>query len=294
MNIYRTLILTTALIFSLSLSAQRNIIKLGLPQLTYKSINVGYEHMINRKLSFNLTTNFQMPNSFEGGIVGNALNTIDEESINLTFSPNREFKGYDVIPEFRFYLKGKKKKDSYTPTGFFVSVLAKYSKYSSVFPFQLRYGEDKEFTYEEETYSVTGQTVSVDVDSEFEAEAFAAGIGLGGQWMLNKAKTVSMGVDLGVGWGFSNVNGNVVAIRESITFSDPELQAALGPDEINALIDAYTSDLVEDFQMELDNSDMPFSDSIDMDLKADGNVLVADGKTPWILVRLGLTVGYAF
>ena len=294
MNLYRTLLLITALTFSLTLSAQRNIIKLGLPQLAYKSINVGYEHSLNKSLSLNLTANFQLPNSFESGPVGNLFTTIDEEAANLTFLPGRELKGYDFIPELRFYLKGGKNKESHAPTGFFVSVLAKYSKYSSVFPFHLRYGEDKEFTYEEETYSVTGQTVEVDVDSDFEAEAFSAGIGLGGQWMLNKAKSLSMGVDVGLGWGFSNVNGNVVAIRESITFSDPTLQAALGPDEINALIDSYTSDLVDDFQTELDNSEMPFSNSLDIDLQADGNVLVADGKTPWILVRLGLTVGYAF
>ena len=294
MNKFTFAFISIALLLSQSLTAQEDIIKIGIPQLTYKSINVGIEHPFGRSISLNLTANFQLPQSFESGFIGNQLNTIDQDAANIDFLPGREFQGVDFIPELRFYLKGGKSKKSHAPTGFYVSILGKYSSYRSMVPFHLRYGEDLVFTVEEETYTVTGRTVEVDVDSEFEAKALTGGIGLGGQWMLTKARNLTLGFDLGLGWGSSKINGNVVAIRESISISDPELQALLGQEEINSLIDSYTAELVDDFQADLDDSDTPFSKSLDIDLKADGNVLTVDGKTPWPLVRIGLTVGYAF
>ncbi|MEM9719764.1 MAG: DUF3575 domain-containing protein [Bacteroidota bacterium] len=277
-----------------SSKAQEDIVKLGLLQLPFKNINLAYEHPFRRNISLHVSTNLQLPLTFDRGIGGNLVDNLNEDWETGEIRPGREWKGFDITPEVRFYTKGGDSRRSHAPTGFFFSVGVRYSQYNMLLPYHWTYENELEFTYEEETYLVTEGTVEADIDTDFQTKAVSGALGFGGQWFLDRNRSIAMGVDFAVGWGTAWVDGTLVNIVESVEFSDQDLQAALGTPGIKALIDQYAVDIVKEVEAELDNTDFPLASKVNIDLDSNGNVITARGTTPWMVLRLGFTVGYAF
>ena len=295
MNKEALLLLFIALLgTSHSAKAQEDIVKLGLLQLPYKNINLAYEHPFKRNLSLNVSTNIQLPLSFENGIGAKFIDNLNEEWELGEIRSGREWKGFDLTPELRFYMKGGDSRRSHAPTGFFLSVGARYSEYTLILPLHWAYKDDLEFTYEEETYMIPDGSVEADIDSDFRTSAVSGALGMGGQWFLDRNRSIAMGLDFSVGWGISWVEGTMVNIIESVEFSDQDLQESLGQLGVQELIVEYSGDIVDEIENEMEAGEYPLSNMVNIDLDSRGNVITARGTMPWVVLRLGFTVGYAF
>jgi len=274
--------------------SQEDIIRLGVLQLPYKSINIGYEHPFNRNFSMNLTTNVQLPLSFDEGLFGNIIDRFNREWEVGEFRPGVELSGFDITPEARWYPNGTSGKRAKSPEGFFFSVLLKYSRYNWNLPYHWVDDNPIELEYNGTVYNIPRGTVEADIDTEANTHAFAGGLGIGGQWLVNRARTIAIGVDASLGWGGAWREGTMTILTETVTLADQSLEEQLGEDGINALINRYAEDIELEVEKGLEEGDFPLSSLFRIDLEANDNVVTAEGSLPWILFRLGFTVGYAF
>jgi len=163
----------TAILISFSIItifSQENVVKLGIPGLAIRNININYERVINDKQSFILNLGIQIPRpvpSFLG--------------LELINDAKNEFKGYSIIPEYRFYTSSKK-----SSRGFYVAPYLKYNKYSATFS-------------DSYDYSTGTQTETVNADALGSFSTIGAGVQLGVHWIISDIVSIDwyfLGLDL--------------------------------------------------------------------------------------------------
>ena len=277
-----------------SLVAQEDIIRLGILQLPYKAINIGYEHPFNRNFSLNLTTNFQTPLSFDNGLQGNIIDRFNRNWEVGEFRPGVELSGFDITPEARFYPNSPQGRRAQAPQGFYFSILARYSRYNWILPYHWVDNNSISFEYDGETFNLPSGSVEADIDTEAKTHAVSGGLGVGANWFVNRERTLALGIDFALGFGGAWGDGTMTILTETIEIADQNVQERLGQDGIDLLIATYAEDIVEEIEQGLIEEDFPLDNLFRIDLESNGNVVQATGNLPWILIRLGFTVGYAF
>ena len=274
--------------------SQADIIRIGVLQLPYQSVNIGYEHPFNPNFSLNLTTNGQLPLSFDNGLQGRIIRNLNDQWEVGSFRDGVEWSGFDITPEARFYPSGPRGRRAQAPVGFFFSILARYSQYNWTLPYHWIDNNSISFEFDGEEFTLPPNSVEADINTEAKTHAISGGIGVGGQWIVNRARTLAIGVDFALGWGGAWGDGTMTVVTESIEIADQNLQERLGQEGVDALIAQYGQDIVQEVEEGLNEGDFPLSGLFRIDLESEGNVVTATGNLPWILVRLGFTVGYAF
>ncbi|MEM6632817.1 MAG: DUF3575 domain-containing protein [Bacteroidota bacterium] len=282
------------ILLGFQLIAQEDIIRIGVLQLPYQSINIGYEHPFNPNFSLNLTTNVQLPLSFDSGLQGNIIRDLNANWEVGEFRDGVEWNGFDITPEARFYPNGARGRRARAPRGFFFSILARYSQYNWTLPYTWIDNNSITFSYDGTEYTLPPNSVQADINTEAKTHAISGGIGIGNQWIVNRARTLAIGVDFALGWGGAWGDGTMVVLTESVQIADQNLQERLGADGIDALVAQYGQDIVQEVEEGLNEGDFPLSGLFRIDLESERNVVTATGNIPWILIRLGFTVGYAF
>lgn len=289
-----SLILLCFSLFSTHLQAQEDIIRLGVLQLPYGAINIGYEHPFNRNFSLNLTTNIQTPLNFESGWRGNIIDRFNRNWEVGQFREGVEWRGFDITPEARFYPNGSKGRRAQAPVGFFFSILARYSQYDWILPYRWTDNNSISFEYDGETFNLPSGSVEADINTEAKTHAISGGLGVGYTWLVNRQRTLALGVDFAIGWGGAWGDGTMTILKETIEIADENVQERLGSEGLDVLIATYGQDIADEIEEGLIEEDFPLRNLFRIDLEAEGNEVRASGNLPWILTRLGFTIGYAF
>jgi len=266
--------------------AQKNVVKISLPHLAWNSVNLSYERVMNPNLSLNLTTNLQLPLSFDSGYRNDLIEEFNRNWELGNFRDGVEWKGFDITPEIRVY-PGM---NSQAPTGFFFSGMIKYSNYNWALPFHWRDDDVISFVYEGQNYVL--QDVEIDIDTDASTQALALGVGVGGQWILGNV--ISLGVDFALGWGFAWGDGTLTLLPETVEIPDQNSANDLDPEALDILISEVAINAAEDLEEGLIEEDYPLSSQFNLDISAEDNVVKADGTLPWAIMRFGITLGFAF
>jgi len=266
------------------LQAQENVVRLNVVPLFYKNIGVSYEHVLSDILSINGSLNLQLPLEFEEGYRGEIIEDLNEEWEQGEFRDGVEWRGFDLTPELRIYT-GRE-----APTGFFFSVLLRYSNYNMSLPYH--YIDDNVLSFEFEGDRFVIQNVEVDVDTDINIQGLTAGIGIGGQWIVGNG--ITLGADLALGWGFGWGDGEMEILTESIDIPNFDQEDLIPEELVLLLLDEIGQNIVIDIEEGLEEEDYPLSSMIDIDLDSNDNFITADGNFPWAIIRLGITVGFAF
>jgi len=150
-----TFSLVIILITSLSVCAQKQVVKVNALSLFVGSGSFFYERAITRSSSLQL------------GLFRNNINSTGSSSINGNTSTNTtECRGFGITPEYRFYLGGE------ALSGIFIATFLRYQNYS----------------IEEETISFNGTRLR----DRGIINSFGGGLLLGGQWSIGKRFTMDV------------------------------------------------------------------------------------------------------
>ncbi len=286
MKLLRIFLIPLIILWIQQSPAQVNLVKISLPHLAWNSVNLSYERVINPNLSLNLTTNLQLPLSFDSGYRNDIIEEFNRNWELGYFREGVEWKGFDLTPEIRFY-PGR---NAEAPTGFFFSGMIKYSNYSWALPFHWRDDDVISFVYEGQNYVL--QDVEIDIDADASTNALALGLGVGGQWILGDV--IALGVDFALGWGFAWGEGTLTLLTETVEIPDQTVANELDQEALDILISEIAINAAEDVEEGLIEEDFPLSSQFNIDLSAEDNVVNADGTLPWAVLRFRITLGFAF
>lgn len=177
---------------------RKNVIKLNLPALVFKTFSVQYERAVAEKTSLALTVRYlpDGPLPFKSSI----MDLVDDPSTERQIE-NVKVGNFAIMPEVRFYL-GKKA----VFRGFYVGPFAGFASY------------DMDHAFE---YTESGVVKTIPLKGN--ANSYTGGLMIGAQWKLNKS--------LFLDWWIAGVNYGTVK-------GDVTGQKNLTPSEQQALRDA--------------------------------------------------------
>lgn len=202
-------------IFAAISYGQSNIIKTNLFSATMaRSFNIGYERVINDKMSG--VVNINMIPAGQPFIIKRAIDLIGGESADFgTF----KLGGFSIAPEWRFYTSGKKD----APKGFYVAPYLKYLSYKATYSFDNESEEDS-----------SGFTIITTTPISLTGKLSGIGFGcqLGWQWLISDKVSIDW-------WLFGPA---VYSDKLSITFGFPG--QSLSQSELQEI----ESDLSSDFE----------------------------------------------
>ena len=132
-----------ALLIGITSFSQRNNIKVGIPGLFLKHLNLKYERVMTENTSLNLTV---------GNLLARKVEISDDNGDRYSVNTN----GIYVIPEYRFYLGS----DKDAPRGFYIAPYLRYYKYGM------------DYTAYEDSVNATvkGSLSSIGVGAQFGAQ----------------------------------------------------------------------------------------------------------------------------
>lgn len=200
------------------LKERKNALKIGLPALFFNNVNVKYQHIINEKLSFQLSWakyfETDLVKRFEGKIY-----RFRELEADLTNFNEGGFYGYNVVlPELKmsgFYTQAElryqfSKKKLWT--GFYLGM---FSTYHQNFLNNIS-------AYDDLGYNYSGQ---------IDLQVFNTGLQSGYQWLINKFLLIDFHF-LGVGWLWVNHNVTLTTDNDNLKFDiiNEDLNTSLATD----------------------------------------------------------------
>jgi hypothetical protein len=193
-----SLICVSFLLVSQSGKSQDNVIKLGLTGLPIGQIGLSYERVMAEKQSLVINAGVLIPRKLPGILVTSA-----------ELGDNSKLSGFSIVPEYRFYLTGRKKD---APRGFYVAPYLTVSNYSVKF-------SDK---YETHNIDIKGSL-------------FIAGAGaqIGIQWLISDVVSIDWTI-IGLGISRYSVQADLSSKDAGVNF--PQMEADLKDEIVDAPI----------------------------------------------------------
>lgn len=208
-------------------SAGKNVIKIRLDGLYQAKFGLGYERVLNKKISVGLNGFYQLPqkNTSLSEDFGLLFETVidnfsaEKETFQGIFPADYGFQGSEInkffiMPEIRYYFKN-------APRGFFAGLYFKYRSYD--------YQNNLIYT---DTLSTPGTPINYDFDFNVQMNTASAGLSLGIQTFLLKRVSLDL-ILFGIQYS-SNIGGIQITTRgdQLPDFVQNDVQA--GVDYLNA------------------------------------------------------------
>lgn len=197
-NIFATLFLVFLFLMP-GLKAQENIIKLGVPQLAWGSINISYEGEIFPTKILHISANVQAPISLDKRLPGDILHNWNKKRGFGQFLDGGQAVGFDITPELRLY------QGDVPSEGYYIAPLFRFSGYFWEMPY---------------LWQKTSINKNAYMTSNANTYGFAVGASTGYQWIFNNF-TVELHLGLGMGMGFASGTIEV--------FDSPDLSSEVIP-----------------------------------------------------------------
>lgn len=266
-------ILTVGLILvSLSgLFAQKNVVKLHLESIAFKSLNLGYERVVKKNISIGANLGFLVPREIPGFIYKPDYSEgyVDVKELKNNIS------GTTFVPEIRFYpgLKG-------APKFFYVGI---YGKFNS---FNLELSQNFKYNFSDEEYNdldpnedyypyVNHAEKSINATTELELKL--AQVGLGAQLGVQ----FPIGDRFSIDWGIAGLGFNTFKASGKLSVVDVPVDYA-----------RFVDDAQENLNKDL--KDVPFLNGSLAKLSSDQNSLKASLPFSSAGFRSYLTLGIRF
>ena len=180
------------------LNPRRNLVKLNLPNLSFKNITLNYERILSDRSSASLQV---------GYIIPSALSTTVLDALEITPTTNNEFSGFTVTGEYRRY--GKKKG---APRGLYYAPYLRYANYQYLFD-----------------GTIEGNFTNIDA----KLSTFGLGAQLGYQWVIKDRFVIDWGI-LGVAAQRYTISSTFSSKDDTVNFDEikKELEAESGSSSI--------------------------------------------------------------
>ena len=180
------------------LNPRSNLVKLNLPNLSFKNITLNYERILSDRSSASLHV---------GYIIPSALSATTLDALEITPKTNNEFSGFTVTGEYRRY--GKKKG---APRGLYYAPYLRYANYKYLF---------------DET--IEGNFTNI----EARLSTFGLGAQLGYQWIIKDRFVIDWGI-LGVAAQRYTISSTFSSKDDAVKFEEiqKELETESGSSSI--------------------------------------------------------------
>jgi len=162
----------------------RNIVKLHLPNLVFKTITLNYERLLTDRSSASLHIGYRIPG---------ALDTTVTDILDIKPTKANEFSGFTITGEYRMYSKKKG-----APKGFYYAPYLRYANYKYLFDGTI----DKNFSNIETKVSTIG-----------------LGAQLGYQWVIKDRFVIDWGI-LGVAAQRYVISGTFSSKDDMVNFKE--------------------------------------------------------------------------
>lgn len=177
-----------------TLSGQTRVLKLGVSDLFFNTLNVEHEYAINSKSSILLEGGIQLSRNIPGLIINKVTAAGEEKERNIRINA-ATYRNFSIAGSYRHYTGKQALK------GFYVGPYLRYSNYKTTI----------DGLYDNNDFN--RQDIQALIEGE--VKIFSIGAEIGYQWVLNNKMTIAWNI-LGVGASFNNVNLNFTSNDEGV------------------------------------------------------------------------------
>lgn len=210
------ILIISLLVTSTGFFAQKNVIKLHLESIAYKSVNIGFERAIKDKISIGANFGYLTPREIPEFIYtpSHEANYVDVKELKNNIS------GTTFVPEFRLYPGAKG-----APKFFYIGVYGKFNSFnlelSETFKYNFSDDEYNDLDPNADYYPYVNQSdKSINATTEFELKLRQIGIGaqLGVQFPLGKHVSLDWGI-AGLGFNAFKATGEYSVVDVPVDYS---------------------------------------------------------------------------
>lgn len=253
-------------------NAQNNVVKLHLESLAYGAANIGYERVLNEKLTLGVNVGLIIPRELPTRFYTEGIDSPDYVAVD---NLKNKLSGTMIVPEFRFYPGSKG-----APQGFYIGAYLKYNNYklgmSETVTYDLSTQEYLDLDPTADYYPSVNhadRTIDVTTDMEFKLRQVGVGLQLGVQWIISDRVAIDWGF-IGGGMNFYKATGELSVIDVPVDYS---LYASEAAQQINEAI-----------------AEVPLLNATDAVVTDEGNSLKASIGFPMVGIRSFLSIGFKF
>lgn len=205
-----------------SIIAQENIVKLGISDLLFTSLNLEYERVLNDNSSVLFEVGTQFPRTVPDVIVTTSTEPGTESNVTAT---SAEYKSFSVAGSYRIFTKKEGAK------GFYFGPYLRYSKYDL----------DIEGRYD--NAAINAENIPATIIGDL--GVFSVGGEIGMQWLINDKIAINWNI-IGLGASFNSV-GIAFSSEDNDVFEEWER-------DVQEFLDELPADFGGNFSLTSDNA----------------------------------------
>lgn len=217
-----TILLSLVFMMPMTVTAQDQIVKLGLSDLLFSTINLEYERALTSKTTFLVETGFQLNTNIPDLVIETSVEPGNEENITATTA---QYNSFNLAASYRIYTKGEPFR------GFYFGPYLRYSNYDL----------DIQGRYDNNAINKTNIPASIVGD----LSVFSIGGEIGYQWLINDKVAIGWNI-IGLGASFNNIDVGFTADDEDV-FQEWER-------DVQEFLDDLPSDAGDNFSLTSDNA----------------------------------------